>query len=150
MLTDLLTQDMIQVSAQEMDWQEAIKQCATPLLTNGAIEARYVTAMIAKVEEFGPFINIGPQIAMPHARPDEGVNHLGMSLLKLDHQVELLDDPKHPVSLFICLAAVDNKAHLAALSCLAKLLAKKEIVTRIMQAKTPAQIAKIIQEGEEK
>lgn len=52
MLTNLLTQDMIQVSAQEMDWQEAIKQCATPLLTNGAIEARYVTAMIAKVEEF--------------------------------------------------------------------------------------------------
>ena len=28
--------------------------------------------MIQKVEEFGPFINLGKGVAIPHARPDEG------------------------------------------------------------------------------
>ncbi len=27
----------------------------------------------SKVEEFGPFINLGKGVVIPHARPDEGV-----------------------------------------------------------------------------
>ena len=33
--------------------------------------------MIGKVEEFGPFINLGKGIAIPHARPEDGVNEVG-------------------------------------------------------------------------
>lgn len=39
--------------------------------------------MIQKVESFGPFIHICPDVALPHARPEDGVNQLGMSLLKI-------------------------------------------------------------------
>ena len=31
----------------------------------------------------GAFIHIGDHIALPHARPEDGVNEVGMSLLKL-------------------------------------------------------------------
>ncbi|MFQ9488808.1 MAG: hypothetical protein ACLR0I_03780 [Streptococcus salivarius] len=30
---------------------------------------------------------------MPHARPEDGVNEVGMSMLVLDHPIYLLDDP---------------------------------------------------------
>nr|WP_269207784.1 PTS sugar transporter subunit IIA [Streptococcus equi] len=43
---------------------------AQPLLESGQIQASYPEAMIAKVEEFGPFINLGKGIAIPHARPE--------------------------------------------------------------------------------
>lgn len=41
-----------------------------------------IDAMIQKVESFGPFIHICPDVALPHARPEDGVNQLGMSLTK--------------------------------------------------------------------
>lgn len=39
---------------------------------SGAIEPRYIDAMINTVKEIGPYIVIAPGIAMPHARPEAG------------------------------------------------------------------------------
>ncbi|MBM7655832.1 mannitol/fructose-specific phosphotransferase system IIA component (Ntr-type) [Neobacillus cucumis] len=49
---------------------------------------------------------------MPHARPEDGVNQLGMSFLKCEHPVYLMEDPKHEINIFIVLAAIDNETHL--------------------------------------
>ena len=56
-----------------MSWEEAIRLTAQPLLTKGKIKESYIQAMIDKVKEYGPFINIGEYLALPHARPEEGV-----------------------------------------------------------------------------
>ena len=85
---------------------------AQPLLEQGKIENCYIEAMINKVKEFGPFINLGQGIALPHARPDEGVKEFGMSVLKLQEPVSLLDDEEQRVDLLFCLAASDNQKHL--------------------------------------
>ena len=34
--------------------------------------------MIERVEQYGAFIHIGDHIALPHARPEDGVNEVGM------------------------------------------------------------------------
>lgn len=52
-----------------MSWEEAIRLTAQPLLTKGKIKESYIQAMIDKVKEYGPFINIGEYLALPHARP---------------------------------------------------------------------------------
>ncbi|BAQ25079.1 putative PTS system, EIIA component [Streptococcus troglodytae] len=127
MLGGLLTKEDIQFSSKDMNWEEAIRLAARPLLQKQKIEERYIQAMIDKVKDNGPFINIGDHLALPHARPEEGVLEKGLSLLKLDRPVNLLDDPKHPISVFICLAASDNNAHLEALMSLTKILSKKKI-----------------------
>lgn len=147
MLNEILDKDTVQVSDEKLDWEEAIALSAKPLVNNGSIEKKYIEAMINKVKEFGAFIHIGEGVALPHARPEDGVNKLGMSLLKMKEPVFLLDDEKHPIRIFICLAAVDNEMHLRALSDLTKILSHKEKLQCLLEAKTQTELLKIINEG---
>ncbi|GGF29457.1 PTS sugar transporter subunit IIC [Halobacillus andaensis] len=149
MLSELLTEDTIQFTNEELNWKSAINQAAQPLLYTDKVEQRYVDAMIQNVEEIGTYIHIGKGIAIPHARPDAGVNQIGMSLLRTRKPVLLLDQKEHPIDLFICLAAVDNEAHLKALSHLTKLLGNDSTLQAIKNADSAQQIIEIIKEGEE-
>lgn len=149
MLSELITPDMIQVrKADGINWKDAISLSAQPLLEAGNIEPEYIKAMIETVEQAGPFINIGKHVAMPHARPEQGVNHLGVSILKLDNDVNLLDDPNHPVKLFICLASEDSHSHLYVMSDLATLLANKETRFELLEAKSLDEIVSVIKKGD--
>ncbi|MFT4245226.1 MAG: PTS sugar transporter subunit IIA [Micrococcaceae bacterium] len=150
MLTELLTDKTIQITDKKLDWEEAIELTAQPLLKEKAIEDKYITAMIGKVKEFGAFINVGDRVALPHARPEDGVNKVGISLLKTNETVYLLDKKHHPIKLFICLAATDNKAHLEALADLTKLLIKKDSLNALLKAETKQEILDVIKEGESK
>jgi len=148
MLSELLTDHTIQVVKNDgLDWMKAIQKSASPLLMEGKINQEYIDAMINVVNQHGPFINIGREIALAHARPENGVKHLGMSLLKLDKPVDLVDK-EHPVRIFITLAAIDNTAHLKALSELATLLGKEEKLEQLLHAKTKEEILSIITEEE--
>ncbi|MCJ1975689.1 PTS transporter subunit EIIA [Lactococcus piscium] len=151
MLSDLLTVDKIQFNDQDPtpDWQSAIRLASEPLLDHQDISMQYVDAMIQKVKDYGPFIHLGFGIALPHARPEDGVHRLGMSLLKFENPVYLLEDKKHPIYVFICLAAVDNASHLRALSSLTKILTDKLSVQRLLSAKTTEEVVQLIQEKEE-
>ena len=148
LLSEVLTTDMIKFSdSQSLDWRQAFELSAQPLLKTGKITHEYIEAILKNVDDNGPYMNIGPEIALAHARPDQGVNQLGMSLLKLDKDIDLVDD-KHRIRLIIVLAAVDSTTHLKALSELAQILGSKKDVDLIMKAKNAFQIENLILEGE--
>ena len=142
---ELLDKENIQLSSQKMSWEEAIRLTAQPLLTKGKIKESYIQAMIDKVKEYGPFINIGEYLALPHTRPEEGVIETGISFLKLKYPVNLLDDPNHPVSIFICLAASDSSQHLEALMKLTKILSKKENLQVLLQSSNIEEISSLLE-----
>ncbi|WP_332380410.1 BglG family transcription antiterminator [Lactococcus cremoris] len=148
MLTDLLTKEKIRFTNKELSWQEAIELAAQPLLDKHEIEERYIKAIIDKVEAFGPYIDLGLGIALPHARPEEGVKKLGMSFLRCEHPVKLMDDVKHEIKLFIVLAAIDNETHLRALSTLTKILSNKERLSQLLAATNAAEVEQILLEEE--
>ena len=149
MLSELLTPDMIQLTDRTMGWEEAIDAAAEPLKKKDKIESTYVEAMINKVKDYGPFIHIGRGVALPHARPEDGVNELGMSLLKVEKPVLLSDDENHPIQIFICLAAIDNEMHLKALASLTRILSNKEKLNTLLEATTKEEILEIMTEGED-
>ena len=148
MLTDLLTKEKIRFTNKELSWQDAIELAAQPLLDKHEIEERYIKAIIDKVETFGPYIDLGLGIALPHARPEEGVKKLGMSFLRCEHPVKLMDDVKHENKLFIVLAAIDNETHLRALSTLTKILSNKERLSQLLAATNAAEVEQILLEEE--
>ncbi|KKW73675.1 PTS IIA-like nitrogen-regulatory protein PtsN, ptsN [Lactococcus cremoris] len=148
MLTDLLTKEKIRFTNKELSWQDAIELAAQPLLDKHEIEERYIKAIIDKVETFGPYIDLGLGIALPHARPEEGVKKLGMSFLRCEHPVKLMDDVKHEIKLFIVLAAIDNETHLRALSTLTKILSNKERLSQLLAATNAAEVEQILLEEE--
>ncbi|WP_285767327.1 BglG family transcription antiterminator [Peribacillus sp. SI8-4] len=119
-LEELLNMQTIQIQPHVSDWKEGIRVAAKPLVDLGTVETRYVDAMIEAIETNGPYVVITPGVAIPHARPEQGVRSLSMSLLKLDEAVDFASDK--PVRLIIILAAVDNDSHLRALIQLTQLL----------------------------
>lgn len=150
MLEDLITEDMIQFSDTEnLTWEEAIKLSSSPLIKKKYIEDSYVEAIIENVHKFGAFIDLGQGIAIPHARPENGVNQLGMTLLKLSKPVYLLDDSDHGVDIIITLAAIDNQTHLKALSQLTRILSDSEKLKILTEAKTKEDILSLIKENQE-
>ena len=148
MLKDLLVADTIQFADQCADWEQAIRFAGNPLLENDTISSDYIAAMINKVKEFGPFIDLGKGVAIPHARPEEGVNRIGMSMLRLKEPVNLLGDEAHAVDTIICIAAIDNKTHLKALSELTGILSSEDKLSELKAATTSKEIINMFSEGE--
>jgi mannitol operon transcriptional antiterminator len=144
MLNDLLHEETIQFATDTSDWREAIKTAAMPLLATEQITSSYIDAMIKNVEDLGPYVVIAPGIAIPHARPEEGVNTVGMSLLRLDQEVPFSSKEKHQVKLLIVLAAVDNETHLKALAQLSELLSEEENLEMIYRAEEKEEIIKLV------
>ncbi|WP_332634348.1 BglG family transcription antiterminator [Halalkalibacter flavus] len=139
-LNELLTKETIQYKSEVTDWKDAIKVASEPLLTNRYITEEYVQAMIANVENLGPYVVIAPEIALPHARPQDGVNKIGMSLLRLGKSVYFSEKEKHRAKLIVVLAAVDNEKHLRALSQLTTMLSDQAVLQNVMSAESVEEI----------
>lgn len=133
-LNELITRDTVLLRKRATSWEEAIRLAAQPLLHSGAIEERYVDAMVASIQELGPYVVITPHVAIPHARPEQGVNQLAMSFCQLAEPVSFPQNK--PVRLLFVLAAVDNESHLKALAQLSELLAREEEIRALMDAET--------------
>ena len=154
-LTDLLKEELIQQVDSVSNWQEAVDLAAQPLLASGYIEESYIQAMIASINETGPYIVLAPKVAVPHASPDAGVHQLGISLLQVKEPVDFSEDndDDKKVQLIFVLAAVDSTAHLRALQELALILDDEEAIDSLIAASDPREILaiieKIIEEGGE-
>ncbi|MFJ7667316.1 PTS sugar transporter subunit IIA [Lysinibacillus sp. NPDC097195] len=135
MLTELLNLDTIQITNEVANWQEAIHVASSPLLQQSKIEKRYIQAMIESIEQHGPYVVLTPKVAIPHARPSDGVNELAMSLLLL--QKPVFFGPNKPVYLIIVLAAKDNSSHLQALVDLTQVLQETSHIDNIIGCKGP-------------
>lgn len=125
-LEDVLAPELIKLDVEVENWQEAVRQAGQLLIDHNHVEPRYVDAMVRMVEENGPYIVIDQGVAMPHARPEDGVKSLGLSLLRLSNPVNFGHDKNDPVKLVICLSSVDAEMHLNALRQLASILSDNE------------------------
>ncbi|MDV2911958.1 PTS sugar transporter subunit IIA [Pediococcus acidilactici] len=147
MLNELLTKDTIQYrDIDHLNWQEAIKVAAMPLIKNGSILPRYVESMIKISLKEGPYFNIGPEVVLAHARPTDGSNGIALALLKTKKDVCLINN-QHPAKLWFVLAANDNQSHLMVIKELMQLLTDKKRVDLLLNAENKQSIEKIIVEG---
>ncbi|ALX47794.1 BglG family transcription antiterminator [Lentibacillus amyloliquefaciens] len=140
---DLLPESRIQVKVHVNTWEEAISEAAQPLVDQGYVTADYVESMIQNVKRTGPYIVISDYIALPHATPNDGVVKTGMSMLLLNHDVNLMEKP---VRMLIVLASVDNERHLKALSQLTKMFSDKSVKDEVMASTDKDELISRIQQ----
>lgn len=137
-LTELLSKEFIRLTDQQYNWKEAIAKATEPLLVRDYVTPDYIDAMIASTEKTGPYIVLAPKVAVPHARPEEGVNQLGISLLRLSQPVDFnlneAFDEERMVQLIFVLAAVDNVSHLTALKQLSQILEEETTIAELIAA----------------
>lgn len=144
MLGTWLTNETVNVVDSVQNWQEAIKICAVPLLKNNTITSNYIKAIFELHESIGPYYVLAPGIAMPHARPEQGVNQLGLSMLLVKQGVKFTSQENDPVYLITLLAANDNTSHIEMLTQLATLFAETKDIQAIFNAKSSDEILAVI------
>ncbi len=135
-----LTPERIAFTDDSLDWKDAIRLAGKPLVEDGTVEARYLEAVIQTALKHGPYFDMGLGIAMPHARPEEGANRVGLAFLRTRTPVLLLDDPKHSVDIFIMLAATDSSSHIDVMAALSQVLTNPERLEGIRQATTAEEV----------
>ncbi|CAG9621165.1 BglG family transcription antiterminator [Sutcliffiella rhizosphaerae] len=145
-LKSLLTTDTVKLLDRTDNWETAIQAAAEPLLMNQSITEEYVQTMITNIKQLGPYVVVSPLVAIPHAKPENGVKKLGMSLLRLKHQVPFKGIGPYQIQLIIVLAAADGESHLKALSQLTALLSDEDYKQKIIEADKVETIISLIEE----
>lgn len=144
MLQDVLTDTNILLNQEGADWREAITKVAEPLLDSGVIEQRYINAMIKSVEEFGAYIVVGKHLALAHARPEDGVNELGISVMTLKEPVNFGHPDNDPVKIVFCLAAINSHSHIKIMKSLVELIDDNEKLEKLFAAQDVATFNEVL------
>ncbi|WP_439328193.1 PTS sugar transporter subunit IIA [Lonepinella sp. BR2357] len=121
----LIANNSIKLNQTANTWEDAIKIGTDLLIASGAIEPRYYDNIIAKVKEIGPYIILSPGLAMPHARPEEGVIKTAFALVTLTTPV-VFDSRDEPVSVLITLAGSDSTQHMQGIMEITQVLEDKD------------------------
>lgn len=110
----LMENNSVLLNATATDWRSAIKLGTDMLIRSGAVEPRYHDAIIGSIEKMGPYIVIAPQFAMPHARPEDGVNRTAFALVTLTTPVTF-EGEEEPVDVLVTLAGSTSDEHMEGL-----------------------------------
>ncbi|MGD9427299.1 PTS sugar transporter subunit IIA [Pantoea sp. NSTU24] len=143
-LADWLNNEKVQYVENVADWREALAVAGRPLLREGAISQDYIDAIIHQKEEIGPFFVIAPQIAMPHARPEQGAHKLGLSVVLLGNAVTFDSEENDPVKVLFMFSAPDSNSHIEMISQLAEVLSDENIMEQIFAARSQQALMAIL------
>lgn len=143
-LRDYLVAEHIQFIKSCGSWEQAIEKAAEPLLIEGLIDERYIEAMIQNIYQYGAYIHMGNQIALPHASPEDGVYRTSFSMLVLEDPIEILNNSKFKTKIIFVLAPADSKQHLTALNNLITIISADSNIKKLFQAVDKKQILSVI------
>ncbi|HHY34908.1 MAG TPA: PTS transporter subunit EIIA [Firmicutes bacterium] len=146
-LCEVLRKDHIALKVPARDWAEAVTEAGCLLVRTGAVESRYVPAMLGVIKELGPYVVIAPGVAMPHARPEDGVNETSLGIVTLVRPVDFGNPANDPVDIVIPLAAKDHDTHIDVLKELASFLGNEENVRALREARTADEVLDLISKG---
>lgn len=126
LLEKYLTRETVHLNVDAPDWEAAVRAGGQLLVDTKKCLPEYVEAMIRTINEMGPFMVLAPGLALVHARPEDGVLGVGLSLITLREPVPFGSLANDPVGVVISFCAVDQEAHIQVLKELAGFLRSTE------------------------
>lgn len=144
-LFDLIGNDGIVITNEEnLSIKAALDLTCSTLIAKGKVEASYADAIKATHKKIGPYYVLAPRIAMPHARPEDGVNETALQLTVFKKGVDLGSVDNGNVYFSITLAAVDSDGHVLTIMALSELFQNDEDIEKIINAEDKAEIIKVL------
>jgi len=147
-MNNIIEERNILLHAEADSWEEALKVSGRLLLESGYILPEYIDKTIETVKKMGPYIVIGPGLALAHSRPDNSVLKTGISLITLKKSLDFGSD-LGPVNVVITLAAKDSNSHIDKLQVIAGLFSNEEKMSLICKAEDAKQVADMFNTYEE-
>ncbi|MGL6055751.1 MAG: PTS sugar transporter subunit IIA [Vibrio metschnikovii] len=124
----------------------ALELACSTLIAQGKVNKSYLDAIKEKHQEIGANYVLAPKIAMPHARPEDGVNEAGLQVTIFKHGVDLESEDNGDVYLSVTLAAVDSDSHIQTIVALSELFQNDDDINAIISAESKDDIVKILKQ----
>ncbi|MBV8042635.1 PTS sugar transporter subunit IIA [Pluralibacter sp.] len=139
----LIEADAIQVGVTESDWQKVIQLAASPLVAQGYISEDYSQAVIDNTLSHGAYYVFDEGVAIPHARPECGVNRNCFSLVLLEHPIRFAGSEK--ADIVIMFGAEDSNAHIEeGIRAIVALLDNDERMTKLRAANSREEVIALL------
>ena len=139
----MLTENAISINFSCSSPEEAIAEAGRLLYETGLTNNKYSSAMIDSFKSFGAYFVISENIAMPHARPEQGAIGTGFSVVTLRSDVIFGNEDFDPVTVVIGLAAKDSNSHIEAITALANIFDDDNVLDQLRNASSTTEILKI-------
>ena len=141
---EFLSKELVLIQQDVSTAEEAIKLAGNLLVQEGLVEKSYVKAMLDSFQKNGAYIVLAPGIALPHARPEDGVNTASVSFVSLKNPVVFGHPSNDPVSLIFALGASSSKEHLKILQKLMSLLQCEKNIEKLRSCTNKEEIQTLI------
>lgn len=142
MLRKIFQNKHYKFAKEASSWQEAIHMSCEPLLKDGSINENYVQSIISCIEEYGPYIVIIPNVAMPHSQiTEDGVNKTAISFMKLEKPVSFVEgDSEKDAIIFFTVASCDKEQHMENIVMLASIFENNELIKELIKIEKPEEL----------
>lgn len=134
-LIDILEDEHIAFNLEAKSWSDAVVKTATSLLTENIITENYIKVMVQALEDNGPYIVMGPHIALAHAKPEDGVKQVGISVSKLKKPIVFGHSENDPVKIIFCIAPVDSYTHINIMKDIFEIINNEKAMQKLLNSR---------------
>ena len=143
-ILDLLTAEKIFITDEPMRWTDAIYFAGEPLIRSGSIVEKYLDSIISQTMYYGTYMFINSDVMLAHAKPQDGVNHLDLSLTIFKTPITFNENRAAKMIFMLC--AEDNERHLKIMNELLTLAEADENLSRLSAASSAEEILTAMKE----
>lgn len=146
-LSEILDERIIDLDVKGTTKDEVLRELSQRLYDNGYISDVEQFVKDIYVREAAGITGAGNHIAIPHGKSSV-VNKITIAIGRSDHMVEWESYDEQPVNLFFLFCVSDDEGfaqnHMRLLAELAGKIGKDSLAEELQQAKTPAEVIRIL------
>ena len=143
-IMNLIGDSIVISNEQNLTVDNALDITCSKLVEQGKVDATYLEAIKKKHKEIGAYYVLAPKIAMPHARPEDGVNEAALQITVFKNGVDLESEDNGDVFFAVTLAALDSDSHIQTIVALSELFQNDDDIDAIISAENESAIAEIL------
>lgn len=128
-IRDIVDNLNIEVINKNVDWKQSILLSGKSLVDGNCIKENYLNACIQSIEDNGAYSLFPNMMYLAHAKPDDGVNKLCVSVGYYPNIVNFPHESK--VKFVVVLGTVDNHVHIKVLNQVISLFSNSKFTEEI-------------------
>ena len=130
----MLKRENVQIVQSCADWEEAVHVAVQPLVDGGYVKPAYIDGIIENAHELGPYFVLVPDLALLHARPEQGAIKRQLAVTVLREGTEF--KPGEPCRVLVTLGAEDSNSHIDVMRVLAAMFAVPSNIEKVATAES--------------
>ncbi len=146
-ILDFMKEESILLDVQADTVQQVMELAGGLLEKQGCITPSYTENLIESFENYGVYMMIDEDVAIPHTKNTGNVHETGFTFIRLQSPIHF---ENHSLSMFFTFCTRNNKEHLEALILIADIIKDEETKKSMETMSSPEEILAFLEKNEQK